>query len=236
LVIPRGSSQLVSNIQQNTKIPVLGHAEGICHVYIHSDADISKAVRIAIDAKTDYPAACNAAETLLIHRDLIKNKTAFLVLDALKNANVTLFGGPNASQELSLPLVKSLHHEYSDLSMAVEIVDNVDEAIAFINRFGSSHTDTIVCENLGVAEKFLNQVDSACVFHNCSTRFADGYRFGLGAEVGISTGRIHARGPVGIEGLLTTKWKLYSKKGHTVSDFSKGNQKYTHRYLPTSKL
>jgi len=232
LVIPRGSSQLVSEIQQNTKIPVLGHSEGICHVYLHSDADVAKAVKIVIDSKTDYPAACNAAETLLVHTDLLKNGTCNRVLDALKAAKVTLYGGPKASQILSLTPAKSLKTEYSDLSMTVELVEDLSEAIDHINRYGSAHTDAIVTERADVAEKFMNQVDSACVFHNASTRFADGYRFGLGAEVGISTGRIHARGPVGIEGLLTYKWKLVSKTGHTVADYSKGAV----RPLPTSKL
>jgi len=236
LVVPRGSSELVSHIQKNTKIPVLGHSEGICHVYLHSDAEAQKAVRIVLDSKTDYPAACNAAETLLLHRDLLKTGLAAQVLEALKGANVQLFGGPKATEILSLPPAKSLKTEYSSLSMTVEIVDSLSEAVDHINLYGSGHTDSIVTETVSVAETFMKKVDSACVFHNCSTRFADGYRFGLGAELGISTARIHARGPVGIEGLLTTKWKLVSKNAHVVSDFSNGVNKFTHRQLPTSKL
>eukprot|EP01118_Nematostelium_gracile_P018151 TRINITY_DN797_c0_g1_i1.p1 TRINITY_DN797_c0_g1~~TRINITY_DN797_c0_g1_i1.p1 ORF type:complete len:741 (+),score=180.87 TRINITY_DN797_c0_g1_i1:137-2359(+) len=234
LVIPRGSQELVNQIQQNTKIPVLGHSAGICHVYLDSEADLEKSVKIAVDSKCDYPAACNAAETLLIHRDLISNGISAKVLDALRHAGVSLFGGPKAEISLKLPAAPSLKTEYGDLRMSVEIVENLEEAIRHINSHGSSHTDTIVSENSRNADTFLNLVDSACVFHNCSTRFADGFRFGLGAEVGISTGRIHARGPVGIEGLLTTKFKLRSKKGDTVAEFSNGKKKYTHR--PLSKL
>jgi len=236
LVIPRGSSQLVRSIQQNTKIPVLGHAEGICHVYVHEDGDLEKSLKIVIDSKTDYPAACNAAETLLLNRKLIQDGIAAILLKELRESKVQLFGGPKASAALGLPLAPQLKVEYGDLKMNVEIVEDVEEAVQYISKYGSSHTDAIVTENLGVAEYFMKMVDSACVFHNCSTRFADGYRFGLGAEVGISTGRIHARGPVGIEGLLTMKWKLYSSKGHIVSEFTKGDKKFTHQPIPLSKL
>lgn len=234
LVIPRGSGQLVSHIQQNTKIPVLGHAEGVCHIYVHDDADIAKAVKVTVDAKVDYPAACNAAETLLLHRSLVESKEALKIIEALKTAGVSLFGGSKATTVFKIPPAESLSVEYGDLRMTVEIVEDLDDAIDFINTNSSSHTDCILTESHEAAERFLTEVDSACLFHNASTRFADGYRFGLGAEVGISTGRIHARGPVGIEGLLTTKWKLRSEKGHAASDFSKLGMQFTHKKLSNS--
>jgi len=237
LVIPRGSGSLVRYIQNNTKIPVMGHAEGICHVYVDDKADIEKAIAIVVDAKTDYPAACNALETILVHRNIVNDNRINQILDALKKANVKVFGGPKAVKELQLKPAPSLHHEYSDLQVTVEIVNNFEEAIEHINLYGSSHTDAIVTEDAQIAQLFLRDVDSACVFHNASTRFADGYRFGLGAEVGISTGRIHARGPVGIDGLQTTKWMLVSNNCDIVGDYSKGKKQYTLKPLPIhSKL
>ncbi|CAJ1970938.1 unnamed protein product [Sphenostylis stenocarpa] len=219
LVIPRGSNKLVSQIKSSTKIPVLGHADGICHVYVDKSANLEMARRIVLDAKIDYPAACNAMETLLIHRDLIeKSWLNDIVLD-LQTEGVILFGGPIASSLLNVPQAHSFHHEYSSLACTVEIVDDVYAAIDHINLYGRhvvvfcligniAHTDSIIAEDNEVASVFLRQVDSAAVFHNASTRFSDGTRFGLGAEVGISTSRIHARGPVGVEGLLTTRWIL----------------------------
>ncbi|KAL0303773.1 UNVERIFIED_CONTAM: Delta-1-pyrroline-5-carboxylate synthase [Sesamum radiatum] len=193
LVIPRGSNNLVSQIKASTKIPVLGHADGICHVYVDKSANMDMAKQIVLDAKTDYPAACNAMETLLVHKDLVQT-------------GVTIFGGPRASSLLNIPEARSLHHEYSSLACTVEVVDDVKAAVDHIHQHGSAHTDCIITEDHEVAEIFLRLVDSAAVFHNASTRFCDGFRFGLGAEVGISTSRIHARGPVGVEGLLTTRW------------------------------
>lgn len=228
LVIPRGSGALVRHIQTHTRIPVLGHADGICHVYVDAACDLDMAARIAVDAKADYPAACNAMETLLLHRQLVADGGATRILAALQDAGVALFAGPGAPGDL--PRAPSLAHEYGDLACTVAVVDDVDEAIAHIAEHGSGHTDAVVTSDAGVARRFLDRVDSACVFHNASTRFADGYRFGLGAEVGISTSRIHARGPVGVDGLLTTRWKLEGQ-GDTVAPFTAGDRSFTHRDL-----
>ncbi|KAH7292128.1 hypothetical protein KP509_29G053100 [Ceratopteris richardii] len=195
LVIPRGSNKLVSQIKESTKVPVLGHSDGICHVFVDKDSNLEKAKQIVLDSKMDYPAACNAMETLLVH-------------EALVQSGIELYGGAQAAELLNIPKVTDFHHEYSALACSVEIVRDVHAAIDHIHQYGSAHTDSIVTENDATAELFLSQVDSAAVFHNASTRFSDGARFGLGAEVGISTSRIHARGPVGVEGLLTTKWLL----------------------------
>lgn len=229
LVIPRGSNKLVSQIKESTKIPVLGHADGICHVFVDKSANMEMAKRIVLDAKLDYPAACNAMETLLIHKDLMKTNDLIDLITNLKNEGVALNGGPRASAEFKIPTVKSFHHEYNSLACTIEIVDDVDAAIDHIHKYGSAHTDCIITEDTAVAEIFLNRVDSAAVFCNASTRFCDGARFGLGAEVGISTSRIHARGPVGVEGLLTTRWIL--KGSGQVVDGDKGVT-YTHKNIP----
>ena len=233
LVIPRGSNELVQYIKQNTRIPVLGHADGVCHVYVDASASGPAASKIAVDAKIDYPSACNATETLLLHKDTIDNGVAGQTLMALRKSGVKCLGGPQA---MSLGLcdvpAKELKFEYGDLTCMVEVVENMDEAIDWIHKYGSGHTESIVCsEESGVGEEFLRRVDAACVFKNASTRFADGFRFGLGAEVGISTGRIHARGPVGVEGLLTTKWQLRSNDVNVVAEYSSGQKKYTHKEL-----
>ncbi len=215
LVIPRGSNEMVRTIQQSTKIPVLGHADGVCHVYIDEFADANKAVRIAVDSKAQYPAVCNAAETLLLHAKFAGREK---VLSALKNAGVELRDSGFGS-------------EYLDLVMNVKTVNSLDEAIDHIHRYGSAHTDCIVTENEVNARRFLNQVDSAGVFWNASTRFADGFRYGFGAEVGISTNKTHARGPVGIEGLLIYKYQLIGN-GHIVATYSGDNPKrFLHRKL-----
>ncbi|KAJ8533529.1 hypothetical protein K7X08_006853 [Anisodus acutangulus] len=206
LVIPRGSNKLVSQIKASTKIPVLGHADGVCHVYVDKSADMDMAKHIVVDAKTDYPAACNAMETLLVHKDLVQNGGLNDLIVELQTKGVSLYGGPKASSLLNIPEAHTFHHEYSSLACTVETVEDVYDAIDHIHQHGSSHTESIITEEQEVAEVFLRQVDSAAVFHNASTRFSDRSRFGLGAEMGISTGRIHARGPVGVEGLLTTKW------------------------------
>ena len=225
LVIPRGSNAMVRHIQQSTRIPVLGHADGVCHVFVDVAADPAMAVPLVVDSKTDYPAACNAMETLLLHRDW---PHADVVLDALRQAEVTLHRGPNGPADL--PEAPDLHHEYGALACTVEVVDDLDAAIAHIHAHGSGHTECILTEEAATAEEFLARVDAACIFHNASTRFADGYRFGLGAEVGIATGRIHARGPVGVEGLLTTRWKLRGS-GDVVAPFSAGERAFLHRRL-----
>ena len=247
LVVPRGGNALVRHVQESTKIPVLGHADGVCHVYVDELADLDKATRVVVDAKINYPAACNAMETLLIHRAHIESGAADRLLRELRRAGVSVLGGPKAIEEglisqahAAVPLdpeesADPLHVEYGDLICACEIVEGLDEAIAHCNEHGSGHTEAIISEDEARIERFLREVDSACVFANASTRFADGFRLGLGAEVGISTSRIHARGPVGIEGLLTSKWLLRSTRssGHTVGEFSsEGGPQYTHRPLP----
>ena len=216
LVIPRGSNEMVRSIQQSTKIPVLGHADGICHIYIDEFADVDKAVGIAVDSKAQYPAVCNAAETLLLHSKFAGREK---VLAALKNAGVELRDSGFGS-------------EYLDLIMNVKTVESLDEAIDHIHRYGSAHTDCIVTENESNARRFLNEVDSAGVCWNASTRFADGFRYGFGAEVGISTNKIHARGPVGMEGLLIYKYQLIGN-GHIVATYTGSHAKpFLHRKLP----
>jgi delta-1-pyrroline-5-carboxylate synthetase len=235
LVIPRGGNALVSYIKANTRIPVLGHADGVCHVYVDESADADGACKIVVDAKTDYPSACNAMETLLVHKTTVANGVASRVMMALRSAGVKCLGGPNAMKAgLCDNAAEIFKCEYGNLTCLVEVVETVDEAIEWIHAYGSAHTETIVCsEESEVGEYFLRRVDAACVFKNASTRFADGFRFGLGAEVGISTARIHARGPVGVEGLLTTKWQLRSTGINVVAEFAgdAAKKKYTHKEL-----
>ena len=215
LVIPRGSNEMVRSIQQSTKIPVLGHADGVCHVYIDEFADPEKAARIAVDSKAQYPAVCNAAETLLVHAGFGSRDK---VLQALKNAGVELRDSGFGS-------------EYLDLIMNVKVVESLDEAIDHIHKYGSPHTDCIVTENGENARRFLNEVDSAGVYWNASTRFADGFRYGFGAEVGISTNKTHARGPVGVEGLLIYKYQLIGN-GHIVATYTGDNARgFRHKKL-----
>jgi glutamate-5-semialdehyde dehydrogenase len=231
LVIPRGSSALVRHVQESTRIPVLGHAEGICHLYVDRAADPAMAARLVVDGKCDAPSACNATETLLVHRDFLPRLPA--LGDALRARGVELRADPEALAHLpgAVPAGEGDGDtEYGDLVLAVFTVASLDEALAFVAAHGSGHTDAIVTEDAAAAARFLAEVDSASVFHNASTRFADGYRYGLGAEVGISTGRIHARGPVGLEGLLTTRW-LLEGQGQVAGDYGPGKRAFTHRDL-----
>lgn len=214
LIIPRGGNALVKFIKNNTKIPVLGHADGICHIFIDESADLEMAKNIIIDAKTQYPSACNSVETLLIHKDF---KHINELLESLENAEIKLISKP-----------ERWDFEYSDKILAYKTVENTEVAIEHINTYGSGHTDAIVTDNVINAEKFLNNVDSAGVYHNASTRFSDGYRYGFGAEVGISTNKTHARGPVGLEGLTIYKYKLYGN-GQTVKSYANGKKSFTHK-------
>ena len=216
LIIPRGGNNLVQFIKENTKIPVLGHADGICHIFADKTADLEKAKKIIIDAKTQYPSACNSVETLLIHRDFGYPEE---LLKALEQAEITLVPNP-----------ESWHREYSDKILAYKFVDSLEEAIEHINEYSSGHTDAIITEDKENAEIFLNCVDSAGVYHNASTRFADGFRYGFGAEVGISTNKTHARGPVGLEGLTIYKYTLQGQ-GDIVKDYVDGKKQFKHKDL-----
>ncbi len=230
LLIPRGSNAFVQHIMDNTKIPVMGHADGICHIYVDRDADQEMALRVITDAKTQYTAACNAVETLLVHRE-IAGEFLPKLQKAMKDAGVRLRGTKEVCGIIGAePLDPEEYVEYLDLIASVKLVDGVDEAIEHINRFGSHHTDSILTENDAAAERFMQMVDSAGVYRNCSTRFADGFRYGFGAEVGISTGKIHARGPVGLEGLVTYKY-LLSGEGHIVGDYASGAKAFHFRDL-----
>lgn len=217
LIIPRGSNEFVRYIMENSRIPVLGHADGICHCYVDSDADIKMAVDIVNDAKTQYVAVCNATETLLVH-SAIASRFLPELKRKLDESNVELRGCERTQRiiEVKPASEEDWRTEYLDYILSVKIVDSIDEAIEHINTYGSGHTDAIITDNRGHAEKFMDLVDSGNVFWNCSTRFSDGFRYGFGAEVGISTSKIHARGPVGLDGLTIYKYKLIGK-GHIVA-------------------
>lgn len=232
LIIPRGSNSFVKFVQDNTRIPVLGHAEGICHVYIDQAADLKKAVPIIVDAKTQYPAACNAAETLLVHKN-IASQFLLEAVTALQAKNVELRGDDKTREIVNIQPAteEDWSTEYSDLILSIKIVESLESAIAHINTYGSGHTDAIVTEDQEAANTFLNQVDAAGVFHNCSTRFSDGFRYGFGAEVGISTQQMPPRGPVGLEGLVTYKYQMVGE-GHIVATYSGSDAKpFTHKDL-----
>jgi len=240
LLIPRGSNEFVKYIMDNTRIPVIGHSDGICHCYVDKSADPDMAVKIVTDAKTQYVAVCNATETLLVHRDAAQAVLPALC-DALNCSAKTDNDKPYVRFKCCAKTMKILANrpveaateydwgaEYLDYILAIKIVDSLDEAINHINRYGSRHTDAIITNDAAAAEKFMLLVDSANVYHNCSTRFSDGFRYGFGAEVGVSTSKIHARGPVGLEGMVTYKY-LLSGGGDIVADFEEGRRKFTHR-------
>lgn len=237
LIIPRGSNEFVKHIMDNTRIPVLGHADGICHVFVDAAADIDMALRVVADSKTQYVAVCNAAETLLVHAEIADRFLPELAT-ALSEQGVRLRGC-----KITQKYLPGIEHasevdwetEYLDYILAVRVVDDLEAAVAHINQYGSGHTDAIVTTHAETAEQFMDFVDSASVMWNCSTRFADGFRYGLGAEVGISTVKVHARGPVGLEGLCTYKWRLRGA-GHVVSDYSGPNARpFTHRTMALPK-
>ena len=233
LIVPRGSNSFVKYIQENTRIPVLGHSEGVCHGYIDKSADLDKAIRISLDSKLQYPAACNAMETLLVHKDISAEILPDLVAK-FREKQVELVGCLKTCQvvpEVSPACEADWDLEYNDLKLSIKIVDGLSEAVKFINKHGSGHTDVIITDNRQQAEQFLNEVSSASVMWNASTRFADGFRYGLGAEIGISTNRTHARGPVGLEGLVIYKYKLYGN-GQIVGDYTGDNaREFTHKSL-----
>ncbi len=231
LIIPRGSNAFVRYIMDHTRIPVMGHAEGLCHLYVDAQADIAMAVKVTVDAKTQALAVCNAIETLLVHRAAAPS---FLPLcaKALRAKGVELRGdeGTRAIIDCLPAQDADWDTEYLDAILSIKIVDSLEEAVAHINRHGSHHTDAIITQDRDAQRRFLSQVDSAGVYVNCSTRFADGFRYGFGAEVGIATGKLHARGPVGVEGLCTYKYHLIGS-GQTVEETMNGAVRYTHREL-----
>ncbi|MEL0329786.1 MAG: glutamate-5-semialdehyde dehydrogenase [Deltaproteobacteria bacterium] len=239
LIIPRGSNALVQHIQQHSRVPVLAHADGICHVYWDQAASLSKAMEIIIDAKTEYPAVCNAMETLLIHEQIPENEIKQLLTN-LQEAGVEIRACSEIMKKFSNQLNGIIHAseqdwktEYTDLILSVRLVSSHEEAIGHINHYGSGHTDAIITEDRSIAEKFMDQVDAANVFWNASTRFADGFRYGFGAEVGVSTCKTHARGPVGLDGLVIYKYKLYGS-GQGVARYHEGGRQYLHQ--PLSRL
>jgi glutamate-5-semialdehyde dehydrogenase len=230
MVIPRGSKQLVEFVQANTRIPVLGHAEGICHIYVDSAADQELALRVIDDAKTDYPAACNAVETVLVHRSIAEEFLPKLE-SRMDERHVTMHGDRAVCAALAsdVDAVSDWHTEYGDLGISVGVVESLDAAMEHIHRHGSLHTESIITEDDEAAERFLHEVDAAGVMHNASTRFADGFRYGFGAEVGVSTSKFHARGPVGLEGLTTYKYVVRGH-GHVAGDYRGAQGRaFTHR-------
>ena len=227
LLIPRGSNSFVKYIMDNTSIPVMGHADGICHTYVDEEFDLDKSIRILVDAKTQYPSACNTTETILVHKNAV-DKLFPRLNKAFNDAKIKVFAHENIIDKFdnAVPATdNSFHTEYLEKTVNIKTVDDIDEAINHINTYGSHHTDAILTNIDSNADYFMNRVDSANVYKNCSTRFADGFRYGFGAEVGISTGKLHARGPVGLEGLCTYKYKLYGN-GDIVADYADGKKEF----------
>lgn len=247
LVIPRGSNELVRSIKDNTKIPVLGHADGICSIYVDSKADIQKAVKIIVDAKTNYPAGCNAAEALLLNEQVVESEKLSTIITALVDAGVTLHLAQDVlakvpssmadNEKIVAAVEGDFDKEFLSLDIAVKSIANVEDAILHINQHSSKHTDVIITEDKETAERFLKGIDSSGVYWNCSSRFADGFRYGFGTEVGISTNKIHSRGPVGLEGLVCYYYQLRGD-GHVAGDYAGGGgaRVFKHEKLDTSKI
>jgi glutamate-5-semialdehyde dehydrogenase len=234
LVVPRGSTEFVNYVFQHSRIPVLGHGSGVCHIYVDSAADLGMAREVIIDAKTQYPAACNSVEKVLIHKDVAGEFVPELV-SVLQSAGVEVRGCPQTAKLLPRSQIipatdEDWHTEYGDLKITIKVVSDMAQAIEHINHYGSRHTESILTRDQRAAELFMDEVDAAGVFHNASTRFADGFRYGLGAELGISNSKLHARGPVGLEGLLTYKYKLHGS-GQTVTDYAQGKRTFKHRRI-----
>jgi glutamate-5-semialdehyde dehydrogenase len=234
LVVPRGSTEFVNYVFRHTHIPVLGHGSGICHIYVDHEADLAKATSIIVDSKTQYPAACNSAEKVLVHES-IAEKFLPTLIQSLQSAGVEVRGCARTAQicrklQVIAATEEDWHTEYGNLKITVKVVSDLNAAIEHINQYGSRHTDCILTENSATAEQFMDEVDAASVFHNASTRFADGFRYGLGAELGISNSKLHARGPVGLEGLLTYKYKLRGH-GQIVSRYIDGSKSFKHKRI-----
>jgi len=230
LIIPRGSNSFVQYIMQHSTIPVMGHADGVCHLYIHEKADPEMALKLAFDSKTQYVAVCNACETILVDESIAADFLPKLQ-QKLSEKNVVIHGCEKTRAILGdVKDVEDWHHEYLDYEVSIKVVSGEEEAIAHINRYGSGHTDAIVTADKAAAEEFLNRVDSGNTFWNCSTRFSDGLRYGFGAEVGISTSKLHARGPVGLDGLVTYKYKIVGN-GNIVADYASGRKSFTHKHI-----
>jgi glutamate-5-semialdehyde dehydrogenase len=234
LVVPRGSTEFVNYVFRTSRIPVLGHGSGICHIYVDNAADPAQAINVILDAKTQYPAACNSTEKVLVHKEIAKEFLPKLV-EALQSAGVEVRGCEQtahlcANMSVIPATEKDWETEYGDLKITIKVVDNLNSAIDHINQYGSRHTDCVLTENTAAAEQFMAEVDASSVLHNASTRFADGFRYGLGAEIGISNSKLHARGPVGLEGLLTYKYKLHGS-GQVVSTYASGSKSFKHRRI-----
>lgn len=231
LLIPRGSNEFVKHIMENSNIPVLGHADGICHAYVDGQCDVDMAVNIVVDSKTQYCAVCNALETLLVHAG-VAGEFLPKASESLRAKGVEIRGCARTAEYIDVTEAteEDWKTEYLDEILSIKVVGSIEEAVEHINRYGSGHTETIVTSDNGVAKYFMAMVDSGDVFVNCSTRFSDGFRFGFGAEVGISTNKIHARGPVGLDGLLIYKYHMVGN-GQIVADYASGRKKFTHKKL-----
>jgi glutamate-5-semialdehyde dehydrogenase len=234
LVIPRGSREFVRHVAETSHFPVLGHGEGVCHVYVDRAADLDKALAVALDSKVQYPAACNAMETLLVHEEIAESFLPKMIAQ-FRSAGVEVRGCERMKAFVPAEVAimatdEDWATEYSDLIVSIKVVVSAEDAIKHIEQYGSGHTESIVTEDQNAAKHFMETIDAAGIYHNASTRFADGFRYGFGAEIGISTSKLHARGPVGLEGLTTYKYRLFGD-GHTVASYSQGERSFKHRAL-----